>query len=77
MYITQTCPWCQKAKIWLRKKKLRYEERDISESQNGKFRDEILEKTGQMSVPVIEINGQIIMGFDEKKLEELTKKPRK
>lgn len=74
IYITPTCLWCQKLKEWLKKKKLSYEECDISESQNDKFRDELIEKSGQIGVPVIDIDGIIIVGFNEKKLEEMISK---
>ncbi|HLC90635.1 MAG TPA: glutaredoxin domain-containing protein [Candidatus Nanoarchaeia archaeon] len=72
IYITPTCPWCDKLKVWLKKKKLSYTEHDLIESD--KARDDILEKSGQLAVPVIDIDGQIIVGFDEKKLEEAVKK---
>ena len=68
IYTTPTCPWCKKLKVWLKKKKLEYEEKDISESQNKLNRDEILDKSGQMAVPVIDIDGKIIVGFDEEKI---------
>lgn len=70
IYTTPTCKWCQKLREWLKSKKIKYEERDIAESQNKTFRDELIEKSGQLAVPVIDIDGKIIIGFDEKKLEE-------
>jgi len=70
IYTTPTCKWCQKLKEWLKKKKISYEDRDVAESQNKTFRDELIQKSGQLAVPVIDIDGKIIIGFDEKKLEE-------
>ena len=72
IYITPTCPWCKKLKEWLKKKKLAFVEFDIIESD--KHRDEVLDKTGRMAVPVIDIDGTIISGFDEKALEQAISK---
>ena len=58
----------------MKKKKLPYEDCDISESQNKTFRDELLDKSGQLAVPMIDIDGKIIVGFDERLLEKLTAK---
>ena len=69
IYVTPTCNWSNKLKEWLKSKKIKYEEKDTSESQNGQFRDELLEKTNQLSTPVLDINGEIIIGFDEKIIE--------
>ena len=74
IYITPTCHWCKKLKSWLKKKKLQFEEFDVAESQNSQFRDDLLEKSSQLAVPVIDIDGEIIIGFDEKKLLEVIKK---
>lgn len=74
IYTTPTCSWCKKLKEWLKKKKLPYEDCDISESQNKTFRDELLDKSGQLAVPMIDIDGKIIVGFDEKLLGKLTGK---
>ena len=68
IYTTPTCPWCLKLKEWLKKKKLSFEEFDTTDSDEA--RDEILEKSGQLAVPVIDIDGEIIVGFDEKKIKE-------
>jgi glutaredoxin-like YruB-family protein len=72
IYMTPTCPWCQKAKEWLKKNRVSFQELDLSESDT--YRDELIEKSHQMAIPVFDIDGQIIIGFDEKKLEELLKK---
>lgn len=74
IYIAPACPWCKKLKDWLKRKRIPFEECDVSESQNGRFRDELIEKTGQLAVPVADINGEISIGFNEQKLEETIKK---
>lgn len=68
IYTTPTCPFCQKLKEWLKKKKVPFQELDVTESDSA--RDEMIEKSGQMAVPVTDVKGEIIVGFDEKKLED-------
>ncbi len=68
VYMTPTCTWCQKLKEWLKKKKVSFQEIDTFEYD--KEREEMIEKSGQMAVPVIDIDGQIIVGFFEEKLEK-------
>ena len=63
VYSTPTCPWCTKAKEFLESKKIEFENLDVS--SNEKARNEMMEKTGQMGVPVLDINGTIIIGFDQ------------
>jgi len=72
IYTTPTCTWCQRLKEWLKKKKVSFQDLDVIESDT--YRDELIEKSGQMAVPVIEIGGEIIIGFDEKKLEDTLKR---
>ncbi len=75
IYTTPTCHWCQKAKEWLKKNKVSFQELDLTESDT--YRDEVIEKTHQMAIPVFDIDGLMIIGFDEKRLEELLKKTKK
>ena len=77
IYTIPTCSWCVKGKEWLKKKKISFQECNVAESQNSQFRDEILEKSGQVSVPVFDFNGEIIVGFNEKRLEEALEKAKK
>ena len=63
VYSTPTCPYCIKAKKFLDDNKISYENKDVSADQSAA--KEMTEKTGQMGVPVIEIEGEIIVGFDK------------
>ncbi|MBI2112005.1 glutathione S-transferase N-terminal domain-containing protein [Candidatus Woesearchaeota archaeon] len=69
IYITPTSPQCKDLKVWLKKKKLSFAEHDLIESD--KARDEVLEKSGQLSTPVIDIDGKIVVGFNEAALTEI------
>ena len=77
IYTIPTCPWCTKAKEWLKKRKVSFQDCDVSESQNSQYRDELLEKTGQLGVPVTDFNGILVIGFNEKKLEEALERAKK
>ena len=63
VYSTPTCPWCLRAKNFLDGKKIKFE--DINVAEDDKAREEMIKKSGQMGVPVLDINGEIIVGFDE------------
>jgi len=67
VYSMDSCPWCTKLKEFLKEKNIEFEEVDVS--QNSKALKEMMEKSGQSGVPQIEINGKIIVGFDEEKIE--------
>ena len=68
IYTTLTCPWCNKLKEWLKENKYEFEELIITDE--SEYRDALLEKTGQIGIPVIEVGEKIIVGFN---LEELKK----
>ncbi len=70
IYTTPTCGWCDELKGWLKKRKHPYVEYDVSESQSDRARTEMIEKSGQMAVPVIDVNGTILVGFHEKEIEK-------
>ena len=70
LYSRPKCDWCTTARSWLKKKRIKFEERDVAESQNSQFRDELLEKSSQLGVPMFDINGTIIVGFHEKEIEK-------
>ena len=62
IYTTSTCPWCKKVKEFLKQKKIPYKELDVSD--NLKAREALIKKSGQMGVPVLDIDGKIIVGYD-------------
>ncbi len=69
IYTTPTCPFCKMTKKFLTEKNVDYEEVDVTASkENAK---EMIEKSGQRSVPIIDYDGEIIVGFDKKRLKEL------
>jgi len=68
VYSTQTCPWCHKTKEFLTEKKVKFEDIDVGKDQ--KAANEMVEKSGQMGVPVTDIDGKIIVGFDKEALEK-------
>ena len=69
IYTTPTCPFCVMAKEWLRLKGIEYEEKDVVEDMDA--RQELVEASGQMGVPVIMVNGEIMVGFNQTRLESL------
>ena len=72
VYSTQTCPYCHMVKHLLKQKGVDFE--DIDVSVDSKAAQEMMEKSGQMGVPQIEINGKMIVGFDQEAIKkELTK----
>jgi glutaredoxin-like YruB-family protein len=62
VYSTPTCPYCIMAKQFLKQNKIQFE--DIDVSTDKKAVSEMFNKSGQMGVPVLDINGVIIVGFD-------------
>lgn len=72
LYSTPTCIWCAKTREFFRKHKVKFT--DIDVSSNKKTAHEMIKKTGQMGVPVIEIDGKIIVGFNEGELKKIFKK---
>lgn len=69
IYSTPTCIYCRMAKDWFKEKGIEYTEFDLS--VDAAKRDEVIRKTRQMGVPVVEIDGEIIIGFDKKRISEL------
>ena len=68
IYSTPTCPWCKKVKSFLTEKGQKFEDVDVSANQEA--RKEMIEKSGQMGVPVLDIGGTIIVGFDQQAIEK-------
>lgn len=69
IYSTPSCMYCQMAKDWFKKNNIVYTEYDVS--VDASKREEMMEKTGSMAVPVIEINNETIVGFDKNKISQL------
>ncbi len=69
VFSTKSCPYCVVLKQFLNDKKIEFE--DINVAENEEARKEMIEKTGQMGVPVIEIDNEIVVGFDKVKISEL------
>lgn len=62
IYSTTTCPWCVRAKQWFKEQGIEFE--DINVQKDEAAAKEMVEKSGQTGVPVIDINGKIIVGFN-------------
>ena len=71
VYSTATCPWCAKVKEFLKENKVKFTNKDVGASKAAA--KVMLEKSGQMAVPVIDVNGTIIVGFNEGKLKKALK----
>jgi len=69
VFTTQACPYCFTLKQFLKEHNIEFEEFDVS--QDEKAREEMIKKSGQMGVPVLEIDGQIVVGFDKEKICKL------
>jgi glutaredoxin 3 len=69
VYSTPTCTYCQLAKQFFGENNVEYTEIDVS-ADNAKLQ-EMVEKSGQMGVPVIEIDEQVVVGFDEGRVKEM------
>ncbi len=69
IYTTPACVYCQMAKKFFKDHRVAYKEKDVS--VDDKAREEMVEKSGQLRAPVIDIDGRIIVGFDEETLSEL------
>lgn len=69
VYSTPTCPYCKLVKEYLAEKKLPFTEIDVAGNQAAA--NEMVKLSGQMGVPVIDIDGQIIVGWNKNALEEV------
>jgi len=68
IYTTPTCPWCKKVKEFFKENNVEFTEVDVGTDQAAQ--KEMIDKSGQMGVPVIDIDGQIIVGYDVDKLKK-------
>lgn len=69
IYSTPTCTYCKMAKDYFNEHKVAYQEFDVA--SDIEKRKEMVDKSGQLGVPVIEINGQVVVGFDEDTIASL------
>ena len=69
IYTTPTCVYCKAAKALFQEKNVQYTEKDVATDE--KARDEMIQRSGQMGVPIIDIDGKLIIGFDKPKISEL------
>ena len=69
VFSTPTCAYCVTLKEYFKKHNIDFE--DIDVSQNKEALDEMIEKSNQMAVPVVDIGGKIIIGFDKEKISQL------
>ncbi|MCX6702491.1 MAG: NrdH-redoxin [Candidatus Wolfebacteria bacterium] len=67
IYSTSTCPYCVMAKDFLKSNKISFEEFNVG--TDTKAREEMFNKSHQMGVPVLDINGEIIVGFNRPEIE--------
>ena len=69
IFSTPSCPYCVTLKEFLKKQGFEFE--DLNVGTDARAREEMIAKSQQMGVPVVEIDGQIIIGFDKKKIVQL------
>ena len=69
VYSTPTCPYCIRAKQFLKENNVAFEDVDVSTNQQTA--QEMMDKSGQMAVPVLDINGEVVIGFDKEKISQL------
>lgn len=69
IYSTPTCPYCVTLKEFLKEREIEFE--DINVAGDAEAREEMVRKSGQMGVPVVDIDGKIIIGFDKEKISKL------
>lgn len=69
VYSTPTCPWCKKAKDYLTQKGIAYTNYDVSTDRDKA--KEMIDKSKQMGVPVITIDNQVVIGFNQPQIDKL------
>ena len=72
VYSTNACPWCVKAKNYLKSVGVAFEEFNVQEDMNA--RDEMINKSKQMGVPVLDRDGTVIVGFDKNAIDKALNK---
>jgi glutaredoxin-like YruB-family protein len=69
IYSTPVCHFCNAAKDFFKENDVKYVEHDVA--ADAEKREEMVDMTGQMGVPVIRVGDDVVIGFDEPKLKEL------
>ncbi|MBU0661367.1 glutaredoxin family protein [Patescibacteria group bacterium] len=72
VYSTPTCPFCHQAKDYLSQKGVEFEDVNVAEDQTRA--EEMVKKSGQMGVPVLDINGEILVGFQPVLIDQALEK---
>lgn len=68
VYSTPTCPWCVRVKQFLKDNNVVFQDFDVGSIETAA--QDMIKKSGQMGVPVLDIDGQIIVGFDKEKIKK-------
>lgn len=71
VYSTPTCPWCRRVKEYLTSKGIAYTDYNVAQDRDKA--KEMIDKSGQMGVPVITVDGQVVVGFNQGMLDGLLK----
>ena len=71
IYTTPTCVYCKATKQFFAEHDVEYDERDVA--ADAEARQAMIEKSGQLGVPVIDVDGQVVIGFNKKRLGEMLK----
>lgn len=69
IYTTPSCVYCKMAKAFFQEHAISYEEKNVA--MDPVAREDMVKKTGQLGVPVIDVGGEIVVGFDQERLAEL------
>ena len=69
VFTAPTCSWCVRLKAYLRERQVPFREIDVARDQRAA--QDLVRRTGQMGVPVIEIDGRPIVGFDKPQIDRL------
>jgi len=69
MYSTPTCGYCHQAKLFLQQRGVKFVDKDVSRDRNAA--NEMVGRSGQMGVPVIIVDDEVVIGFDRPRLESL------
>ncbi len=68
VYMAEWCPWCHRAMEWMKENKISFKSIDVE--KNPKAAQDMVKKSGQTGIPVIDIDGQIIIGFNVEALKK-------